>query len=252
MKARIGSIDFSRLEKRQALDYINSSRELHAGGRVITPNMHFFSLIRKNPDLLELVNSHELILCDGVPIVWLSKLARNPIPSRIAGSDFLIEMMNYSSNKKLCVAFVGGRIDTHKRIQERILIEFPGIRHAIYCHAYLPHADSIHDEAEFLEAAGICQPDIFFIGLGFPKQEEISLELFEMFPKSWFLNVGMGIGYLSGEMNRCPSFLQNIGMEWLWRLISEPRRLFRRYILEDLPTFISLLKNTIILERKSE
>lgn len=236
----------------QALEHIDLLRQSNLGGRVVTPNMHFFSLIRKTPALLELVNSHELILCDGVPIVWLSKLTNNPIPTRIAGSDFLVEMMNYSSSASLCVAFIGGTSDTHRRIQKRINYEFPGIRRAIFSNANLPHANSIYDEKDFLNTAKILQPDIFFVGLGFPKQEQVSQLLFEIFPRSWFINIGMGINYLSEEMNRCPLIMQRLGLEWIWRLLNEPRRLYRRYILEDLPTFFFLVKNSITRKRSSK
>lgn len=246
MKISLGSIVFNRFSKIQVLDRIHHLRMLNAGGRVITPNLHFYSVVRKNPDLLKLINSHELILCDGVPIVWLSRFTKNPIPSRIAGSDLLLDLMRYSSNEKLCVAFVGGTSVTHELVQKIISREFPQIRKTIFLHANLVEPSSILNEFEFLKDLRVAQPDIFFMGLGFPKQEQVSRLLFELFPKAWFINVGMGIKYLSGEMNRCPSILQHIGLEWTWRLLSEPKRLYRRYICEDVPTFFSLATKILL------
>ena len=245
MRISLQNVNFSRLTRSQALEKIDSSRRSIVGGRVVTPNMHFFSVMRKYPNLLQMVNSHELILCDGVPLVWLSRLSTQPIPSRISGSDFLLDLMHYSSENALSVAFIGGNSETHQRIRSRIQDEFEGIRDAIFCHAVLPEASAIINEEKFMSAALTLQPDIFIIGLGFPKQENVSDLLSKFFPTAWFMNVGMGINYLSGEMIRCPRIFQSLGMEWLWRLLVEPKRLFRRYFLEDIPTFVYLLQKTL-------
>jgi N-acetylglucosaminyldiphosphoundecaprenol N-acetyl-beta-D-mannosaminyltransferase len=245
VKLSINSIDFDLLNLSEVINKIDSLRNLQKGGRVITPNLHFFSEIRRKTELRDFVNEHECILCDGVPLVWLSRLTKKRIPVRIAGSDFLLEILRYSSEKSLAVSFIGGNERTLQVLKAKIQNDFPGIREIVLTDAHFSESWDIYGEKEFLEKSKNVKPEIFIVGLGFPKQEQVSKLLIELFPNSWFLNIGMGINYLTGDMKRSPVYLQNLGLEWLWRLFNEPKRLFRRYVLEDIPTFIYLLYQTI-------
>lgn len=249
MKIDFENIHFNRLTKLQVIDLIHAARMNETGGRLVTPNLHFYSLAIKNPILFEFINSHDVILCDGVPLVWLSKLSENPIPCRIAGSDLIIDLLAYASSQRLSLAFIGGTNVTNRVVLEIIKCDYPGIKQTSFFDGYLQSALAIKDELELLKELKMTQPDIFIVGLGFPKQEEVSQLLSEYFPKAWFINIGMGMKYLSGEMYRCPTLLQRVGLEWMWRLLSEPTRLFQRYIREDIPTCFLLFTRLIVQRR---
>jgi N-acetylglucosaminyldiphosphoundecaprenol N-acetyl-beta-D-mannosaminyltransferase len=113
---------------------------------------------------------------------------------------------------------------------------------------YPPHGFEKDPRAmdQIVETLAMLRPDIVYVGLGFPKQERVIAHLRERFPQTWFLGIGMSIGFVGGQVPRAPVWMQRMGLEWLHRLAQEPRRLGRRYLLRGLPFAARLLMHGVL------
>jgi N-acetylglucosaminyldiphosphoundecaprenol N-acetyl-beta-D-mannosaminyltransferase len=211
------------------------------GGWVITPNLEHLRRYRKDEALKEFFERADLVLADGMPLVWASKLKGTPLPARVAGSD-LIWSLSMEAARRGCSIFVLGGTraagwEAARRLQERCR----GLR--IAGTVYPPLGFDSDPEAmdQIIECLAVHRPDIVYVGLGFPKQERLIAILRERFPQTWFLGIGISIRFVGGDIARAPHWMQRLGLEWIHRLAQEPRRLAKRYLVYGLPFAARLL-----------
>ncbi|HEY1595251.1 MAG TPA: WecB/TagA/CpsF family glycosyltransferase [Thermoleophilaceae bacterium] len=211
------------------------------GGWVITPNLHQLRSYRRDSELHDFFDQADLVLADGMPLVWASRLKGTPLPGRVPGSDLIWSLSEEAAREGRSVLVVGGDRKSGWIAMRRLHERCPGLRIAGMVHP--PHGfdsdpDALERIAEALEHA---QPDIVYVGLGFPKQERVIALLRERFPRVWFLGIGMSIEFVGGELGRAPRWMQRAGLEWVHRLVHEPRRLGKRYLFEGVPFGVRLL-----------
>lgn len=198
---------------------------------VVTPNVDHTVLLSENELLQAAYSDASLILADGHPIVWASRLLRKPLPERVPGSELVPKIFErYNNNQKpLRVFLLGAAEGVGARAAERMKQQWP---HVETVGVYSPPMGFEKDPVEtdiILDRIAESKPDVVVIGLGAPKQEIwMHANRDRMVAKSAFC-VGATIDFLAGEKKRAPVWMQKFGIEWLHRMLSEPKRLVKRY-----------------------
>src|SRR4051812_10441971 len=220
---------------RQLLDRMFAALDWGLGGWVVTANLDILRQIVRDPEVRELAGEASLVVADGMPLVWASRLARTRPLERVAGSSLIDPLCEMSVRARRSVFFLGGSPGTAEAAARVMTARHPGLRIAgTYCPPYGFEGDDgelAAIRAQLLAA----RPDIVLVGLGCPKQERLIRLLRADLPRSWFLGVGVSFSFIAGEVRRAPLPLQNLGLEWLHRVAQEPRRLSRRYLVDGLP-----------------
>ena len=201
---------------------------------VITPNVDHIVTLKQSPALYETYQKSKLLLPDGMPIVWLSKLLPGSgLRSRISGTDFLYAICNNKYSQSVTIGLVGGLPGVAEKAKENLERQFSNIK-VMGC--YSPPFGFESDDTECKKIVGLCnqwKADILCICVGAPKQEIWAAKYLEQLDCKAILCIGGAIDMAAGIVNRALKFIQNIGMEWFWRLIQEPGRLWKRYLIKD-------------------
>jgi N-acetylglucosaminyldiphosphoundecaprenol N-acetyl-beta-D-mannosaminyltransferase len=219
----------------QVVAAIGESLSKGRGGWVITPNLEHLRRFRKESGLQSYFEQADLVLADGMPLVWASRLKGTPLPERVAGSDLIWSLSMEAARQGRSVFVLGGTHEAGWEAAQKLRERCPGLR--IAGMIYPPYGFEKDPRAmrQIVETLEMVQPDIVYVGLGFPKQERVIARLRHRFPHTWFLGIGISIGFVGGQVSRAPAWMQRLGLEWLHRLAQEPRRLGRRYLLQGLP-----------------
>lgn len=210
------------------------------GGCLFTPNLHHMQAFANGADGSVYDRSAKLpgarlVVADGMPLIWASRLRGTPLPERVAGSDLIWTLTAGATRKGASIFLLGGNPGAAEACAERMRSEYPDVRIA-GCMAP-PHGFERDPRAIEAIVATLrkAAPEIVYVALGFPKQEELALQLAAELPSTWFVGVGISFSFVSGEVQRAPRWMQATGLEWIHRLVQEPRRLFRRYLIDGLP-----------------
>jgi N-acetylglucosaminyldiphosphoundecaprenol N-acetyl-beta-D-mannosaminyltransferase len=241
----LGEIRFDALQADEVVERVRESAVLGRGGRIVTPNVDIVRQIRRDPDAHQHLRAADLVVADGAPLVWASRLSGDPLPERVAGSDLVWSLSRTAAEHGLRLFLLGGSPlaveNTASVAADRLREAYPTLTVAGTCCppiGFDTNPDLLEELSSRLNA---CRPDIVFVGLGFPKQEQVISYLADRHPTAWYLGCGAGIDFVAGLRRRAPHWMRRTGLEWLHRLASEPRRLFVRYVVHDVPAACGLL-----------
>jgi N-acetylglucosaminyldiphosphoundecaprenol N-acetyl-beta-D-mannosaminyltransferase len=196
---------------------------------IATVNMDFVTQAWRDPELQRILLEADLVVADGIPIVWLSRLLGHPLKDRVTGSDLVPMFAELAARERFSLFGLGGAPGVAEKAMAILVERYPGFRIA-GCHSP-PKADILDmDNAGILARIESAAPDILLVAFGAPKQEKwVNLHI-----RRWDVPVSIGIGgsldFIAGAQRRAPRWVQRLALEWLWRMLSNPRRLFRRYI----------------------
>ena len=199
---------------------------------------------RKNSQLRKSVMEADIVLADGLPIVWVSRLIGDPLPERLAGIDIMYRLLERASQSNYGVYFLGAQKSVVQKVVQTIKRQYPGLRIAGHRDGYFAESESKEVAQEIRDSSA----DILLVAISSPKKE--------IFLRDWrkFMNVPVchGVGgsfdILAGTTKRAPSWVQRCGMEWLYRLIQEPRRMWKRYLITN--TIFVILSLKAILQAR--
>jgi N-acetylglucosaminyldiphosphoundecaprenol N-acetyl-beta-D-mannosaminyltransferase len=211
-------------------------------GYIVTPNTDHVVRYHRDPEFRRAVDGAWMRLADGMPVVWASRLLRNPLPERVAGSDLLPELCELAARQGYSVFLLGGREGVARRAAEILKNRFRGLKVA---GTYTPvegFAQDLQDQEAALEAVNRVVPDILFVGVGSPAQELWVWRNWDRLRVRVAVCCGAALDYAAGTKPRAPHWMRRAGLEWLWRLVHEPRRLWRRYLVDDLAFFWIVLR----------
>jgi N-acetylglucosaminyldiphosphoundecaprenol N-acetyl-beta-D-mannosaminyltransferase len=239
--ARVAGLDFDVLSEEQVVAHIVAESNDGQGGWVATPNIEICRQVRGDPAARALINKASLVVPDGMPLLWAARLLGDRLPERVTGSSLIYTLSAAAAANGRTVYLLGGAPGVPQRAADELTRRYPGLR--------VVGADSPPwgfdrepgEVAELRARLSAANPDIVYVGLGFPKQERVISALLPGMPGSWFVGCGAAIPFAAGALTRAPRWMQRMGMEWAHRLMSEPRRLFRRYVVDDLPFAIRLI-----------
>lgn len=234
-------VRFAAVTEAQAAAWVVDRWSQGAGGWVSTPNTHQLNMISRRPDLRALIGGASLVVADGMPLVWASALQRSPLPQRVAGSSLVWSLARAAAPAGASLYLLGGDPGVAERAAARLRQEIPGLEIAgTYCPP-LGFERDVRQRAEITDRLRGARPAIVYVGLGFPKQEQLIVELCRELTESWFLGIGISLSFISGDRQRAPVWIQKAGLEWVHRLANDPARLFRRYVVDGIPFTIALL-----------
>ena len=243
----IEGIPFVALRMKEVVNWIIRKHTQGQGGWVVTPNIDILRRLVTEPSFHTLVSSETtLFTADGAPIIWLSHLLGTPLPERVTGSDIFVELASEAALNGKTAFLLGGNPGVAE-IAARILQQLhPALRIA-GCYAppfgFESDAEEMAKIRQFLITT---HPDIIFVGLGSPKQEQLIATLRDLSPNSWWLGIGVSFSFVAGDVQRAPIWMRKIGLEWFYRVLQEPKRLFKRYFLIGIPFALGLFARTLI------
>lgn len=218
-----------------AIKYIAQLVEAGRGGYVCFSTVHMVMESYDNPEYGAKVNGADLIVTDGMPLVWMQKLQGARGASRVRANDLMILLCEYAAAHDLSVGFYGGRQEVIDAIKARAERELPALEIA---YAFSPPFRPLTDAEDAAITAEINgrKPDLLFMGLGCPKQENWMAAHKDKL-SAVMLGVGASFDFYAGNVKESPAWLGKLGLEWLFRLTQEPKRLWRRYLVLN-PRFI--------------
>jgi N-acetylglucosaminyldiphosphoundecaprenol N-acetyl-beta-D-mannosaminyltransferase len=214
---------------------------LRDGGRhqVVTVNVDFVRLADRDPGYRAILNRADLAVADGMPLVWFSRIGRAPLPERVSGIDLLEQCCRLAAEESVPVFFLGAASGVAAQAARLLSERYPGLRVAgTYSPPFAPVTSEGEAEmAGLVRRAGRC---VLLVAFGAPRQDRFISEHLKQFDAAIAMGVGGSFDILAGSLRRAPIWMQRAGLEWVWRLIQEPRRLWRRYLIEDIPFIVRL------------
>jgi N-acetylglucosaminyldiphosphoundecaprenol N-acetyl-beta-D-mannosaminyltransferase len=245
-KVQLMGVRIDCVTEKQVIARVVASIRDGIGGWVVTPNVDHLRILSERPDLLATVNEASLKIADGMPLIWASRIQGTPLPERVTGAGLTASLAAAAAKVGASIFLLGGNPGDGEAASAVLGRLNPGLKIAgILCPPHGFENDSLQ-MTEIGNALRSAKPDLVYTCFGFPKDPLVISALRQHLPSAWFLGLGGSLAIVSGRTKRAPRWMQRIGIEWLWRLGLEPRRLFRRYIVNDIPFAIRLLTNALV------
>ena len=213
---------------------------------ITTFNLDFLRLTDCDLEFNEICNNSLYNLPDGFGITSLIRLKYGESINRITGNDIFPLLLDIANKNEYKIAIVGGSTEVSKKVEQKILENFNFKKDRLLCISPSNNFEQNNNEnATIIAKVSAFKPNILFAALGCPRQEKWLYKNMNLFGSQVNIGIGATLDYYSGKKKRSPRIMQEIGLEWLWRLINEPTRLFSRYIFKDIPFIIK----TILLRK---
>jgi len=223
-------IAFNNITLAQTLERID---QMIASGRshyVATANVDFVVRARRDPEFSRALSGAHLNLCDGTPLLWVSRWFNCPLCERVAGSDLVFPLLKFAAEKNHRLFFLGTTPEISDRAVAHVRARFPGLVVETYSPPFRPLREM--DNEDIARRIRAAQADIVLVAFGSPKAELWMAENHERIGAPVMIGVGATIDFLAGHVKRAPVWMRRFGLEWVFRLLQEPRRLFRRYMID--------------------
>ena len=205
-------------------------------GYVCVTGVHGVSEAQNDPQLRAVLNAAFLNTTDGMPLVWLGRRAFGNWVDRVYGPDLMLEIFQATQHTEYRHFLYGGAPGVAEELKRRLEARFPGVKiSGTYCPPFRPL--NATEDADLQRLVREARPDIIWVGLSTPKQERFMAEFLPKLETTLLFGVGAAFDFHSGRVSQAPRWMQRSGLEWFYRLCSEPRRLGRRYLVNN-PLFL--------------
>jgi len=244
-EVHILGIKIHRVSLNDAIELIEKFISGDGKHQVCVPNVWTTVLMQKDEEFKEIHNNSSLAIPDGTPLVWVSRLYGKPIPERVPGPDLFKEFTKVSTKKGYKLFFLGSTKNALKEITLKLKEKYPSLKIVgTYSPPFMKEF-SEEENQKMIEMINKAEPDVLWVSLTAPKQEKwIGKHLSQLnVPVS--IGVGAAFDFVAGKVKRAPKWMQKIGLEWFHRLIQEPTRLWKRYLIGN-TVFIWLVINELI------
>jgi N-acetylglucosaminyldiphosphoundecaprenol N-acetyl-beta-D-mannosaminyltransferase len=235
-RVRVGKLPIDVVDFAGALDAIDRLISAKNGGTVFTPNV---VMAEHDERFRTAYAAAALSLVDGTPVLWAARLLRTPLPEKISGSDLVMPLLRRAAERGHRVYFLGGAPGVADLAKSKLEAELPGIQ-IVGTDASRIDVNALGEADEVAERIRLAKPDLVLVALGAPKQEIWSYTRAERLKPAVLIGVGASLDFVAGIQKRAPRWMSKAGLEWLYRLAQEPRRLAARYLLRD-PEFCLIL-----------
>lgn len=235
------------VSERDTIDYVLARLDQGHGGWIVTANLDILRQLHGSAELLELASSADLIVADGMPLVWAGALQGTPLPERVAGSGLVISLTAALGETGASIFLLGGNPGTAHRAATELTKLIPDADFAgTLCPPF-----GFDDDPRWLDriewSIRESGADVVYVAFGFPKQERVIVELRARMPHLWLVPCGISFSLMAGEIHRAPALARRLGLEWTFRLAQEPKRLYRRYLVQGIPFCLELLWSAVVV-----
>lgn len=222
-------LPFHQMTMHQAVQEAMACMDAKEPVYFVTPNVDFAAQAYCSESLRKILFHAKRVLCDGTPLLWASKLLGGSLKERLAGADFLPNLLKKCEENQKRVFFLGDTATTLLNLKQILSKRFPKLQ--VVGYETPPQGDwKEWDNGQITQIIRAATPDLLVVALGCPKQEEWIAHFHKATQVPLSIGIGSGVAFLAGTQIRAPKILQKIGLEWLWRLCFDPKRLFSRYL----------------------
>jgi N-acetylglucosaminyldiphosphoundecaprenol N-acetyl-beta-D-mannosaminyltransferase len=230
---RLAGVRIDAVDLESAVELIESAVAGRKPMQIATVNLDFLVRAQGSHELRRVLNLSELNVADGMPLVWLSRLSGRPLPGRTAGSDLIPLALSRLAARGARVFLLGGERAVAQHAARRLLEAYPGLVIAGHCEPPMATIDRMPNRS-IVRLVQAARADVLLVALGHPKQELWIARHRQALGVSVAIGVGCTLDLLAGKSRRAPRWMQATGLEWLFRLGQEPRRLFARYLMDSM------------------
>ena len=245
----VGGLGFDAVTEAECAATLVEELDAGRGGRIHTANVDHLQQTMRDPSFLAYVEAADLVIADGIPIVWASRLQGTPLPARVAGSDLVWTVGDRAARAGRSVFLLGGASGTAVRAAESLEHRSRGLRIAGTSCPQLGDAPSSESLDRLCHELRQAAPDIVLVGLPPALVRAIVARCAAELPATWWIGVGVSFSFMAGTLTRAPRWQQAVGLEWLHRLAQEPARLAGRYM-RNIPTALVLLACALLNRRR--
>jgi N-acetylglucosaminyldiphosphoundecaprenol N-acetyl-beta-D-mannosaminyltransferase len=246
-KADILGVNVNAIKMREAVKRIQEWIEKKQSRYVCVTSVNGVMEAQSDKEFRDIVNSAGMVTPDGMPLVWLSRLKGCRGAERVYGPDLMLEVCRVTQEKGYSSFFYGGADGIPQKLKDSLCRKFPRLKVVgTYSPPFRPL--TIQEDHDVVRMINGLSPDIIWLGISTPKQEKWMASHLGRLNARVLIGVGAAFDFLSGAKRQAPRWMQRSGLEWLFRLIAEPRRLWRRYLIGN-TTFVWLILKEYISEK---
>lgn len=232
----------NNLTMSETIDAVEELIKSEKKSYVVAINVDVVIKIENDPYLKKIVDNADLVLVDGKPLVWISNFYGNPLKAKISGSDLVPLLCEEASKKQYSIFIIGGKEGVAEQAKQNLEKRLPGIR---IVGTYAPTYGFEKNDAELNKINTLlseAKPDLLIACFGCPKQEKWIFENISKYDAKVSICAGATVDFLAGNIKRAPRWMSEHGLEWLYRFLQEPKRMFKRYFIDDMKIFRLILK----------
>jgi len=230
MKTEILGCVIDNLSLDETLSRINDFVESGKPHQHVVVNADKVVKAHRDPALKDIINHADLVNVDGMPVVWASKILGTPLKGRVTGIDLFFALIAKAEKEAWRVYFLGAKEAVVNGVVDKLTGQHPNLQVAGFRNGYW----SDEEEAEVVKNITKSQPQLLFVAISSPKKEEFLSRYQEAMGIPFSMGVGGTFDVVVGVTKRAPRWMQRYGLEWFYRFLQEPRRMFRRYFIDDM------------------
>ena len=226
----------------ETISAINSMIETGEKRYIVAINVDVVMKIEKDTYLKKITNDADMVLVDGKPLIWISKMHKKPVKAKISGSDLVPLLCKDAAEKGYTIFIIGGKDGIADKAKARLEKKYPGIK---IVGTYAPPFGFEKNESELNKINKMIsdkKPDLLIACFGCPKQEKWIYENYQKYDAKVSICAGATVDFLAGNVNRAPRWMSEHGLEWFYRFLQEPKRMFKRYFVDDVKILGLILK----------
>ena len=233
-----------------ALRIVEQAIQARRKGYVCFTGVHGIMESQKDPELRHILNSSMLNAPDGMPTVWVGRWHGHASMRRVYGPDFMVDLCRLSAKKGYTHFLYGGVPGVAEELRNSLTVRFPALQIVGTCTPPFRPLNS-GERAELKAQVAACKPDVFWVGLSTPKQEHFMAEFLNQLDVTVMCGVGAAFDIHSGRRKDAPAWIKRIGMQWFHRMLQEPRRLGKRYLINNPRFVVRILAQALGVPRAS-
>jgi len=233
LKQRLLNTYVNNVDMSETIDYIEEMIASKKNSYVVAINVDVVMKIEQDSYLNKIINDANMVLVDGKPLIWISKIYKTPVKAKVSGSDLIPLLFENAEKKNHTIYIIGGRDGIAEQAKEKLEEKHPNIK---IVGTYAPSFGFEKDEAEINKINAMISelhPDLLIACFGCPKQEKWIYENYMRYNAKVSVCAGATVDFLAGNVKRSPKWMSEHGLEWFFRFLQEPKRLFKRYFIDD-------------------
>ena len=239
-RVSIAGVAIDNVNMVEAIDRIEQFIHEKQVRYVVTPNVDHIVKLQKDIEFKAVYKDASLVLPDGQPLIWAANFLGAPLKEKVSGSDLFPRLCERASQKGYKLFFLGGRPMAGERSAQILAKKYNAIKIVGVYSPPFGFERNCEENEKILRLINQAKPDILFVGLGAPKQEKWVHHHRDRLSVPVSIGVGVTFEFTAGMVRRAPLWMQSYGLEWFWRLMMEPKKLWKRYLIDDI-SFLGLI-----------